>query len=83
MFFINPFKGLRPTKENASSVTIASTDHLSEDKKIELLTRNTFGSNNLYTNFTSLSGSVKKYGYYFFCNRKRGDGFRKNSDFYY
>ena len=37
MFFINPFKGLRPTKENASSVTIASTDHLSEDKKIELL----------------------------------------------
>jgi len=52
------------------------------NKKIELLTRNTFGSNNLYTNFTSLSGSVKKYGYYFFYNRKRGDGFRKNSDFY-
>ena len=45
------------------------------NKKIELLTRNTFGSNNLYTNFTSLSGSVKKYGYYFFYNRKRGDGF--------
>ena len=33
MYFINPFKGLRPTKENASSVTIASTDHLSEDMK--------------------------------------------------
>ena len=31
MHFINPFKGLRPTKENASSVTIASTDHLSEE----------------------------------------------------
>ena len=33
MHFINPFKGLRPTNENASSVTIASTDHLSEDMK--------------------------------------------------
>ena len=31
MYFINPFKGLRPTKENASSVTIASTDHMSND----------------------------------------------------
>ena len=24
MYFINPFRGLRPTKENASSVTIAA-----------------------------------------------------------
>ena len=31
MYFINPFKGLRPTKENAASVTIASTDHMSKD----------------------------------------------------
>ena len=31
MYFINPFKGLRPTKENASSVAISSTDHLSKD----------------------------------------------------
>ena len=31
MYFINPFKGLRPTEENASSVVITSTDHLSED----------------------------------------------------
>jgi len=29
MYFINPFKALRPTKENASSVSVASTDHLS------------------------------------------------------
>ena len=40
MFFINPFKGLRPTKENASSVTIASTDHLSENMKSDLLKKN-------------------------------------------
>ena len=31
MYFINPFKGLRPTKENASSVAVSSTDHLSKD----------------------------------------------------
>ena len=30
MHFINPFKGLRPKKEKASSITIPSTDHLSE-----------------------------------------------------
>ncbi len=30
MYFINPFKGLRPTENNASSVPIASTDHLSK-----------------------------------------------------
>jgi len=30
MHFINPFKGLRPTEEKASSVAITSTDHLSK-----------------------------------------------------
>ena len=30
MHFINPFKGLRPVEEKASSVTIPSTDHLSQ-----------------------------------------------------
>ena len=31
MHFINPFKGLRPTEKNASSVPITSTDHLSKE----------------------------------------------------
>jgi len=31
MHFINPFKGLRPTEEKASSVSIPSTDHLSQE----------------------------------------------------
>ena len=31
MYFINPFKGLRPTEEKASSVAITSTDHLSKE----------------------------------------------------
>ena len=48
MFFINPFKGLRPTKENASSVTIASTDHLSEDMKSDLLKKNPWSYLNVF-----------------------------------
>ena len=31
MNFINPFRGLRPNEEKASSVSIPSTDHLSEE----------------------------------------------------
>ena len=31
MYFINPFRGLRPNEEKASSVSIPSTDHLSEE----------------------------------------------------
>ena len=31
MYFINPFKGLRHKEEKASSVSIPSTDHLSEE----------------------------------------------------
>ena len=40
MYFINPFKALRPTKEKASSVAVASTDHLGEDGKKEHLKKN-------------------------------------------
>ena len=51
------------------------------NKKIELITRNTFGSNNLLTNFTSISFNEKKISFYGFTNYKKGDGFRKNSEF--
>lgn len=52
-----------------------------KNKKLELLTRNTIGSNNLYTNFTSASGTIKNLSYYSFINYKNGDGFRPNSNF--
>ncbi|WP_298503015.1 TonB-dependent receptor [uncultured Maribacter sp.] len=51
------------------------------NKSIELITRNTIGSNGLYTNFTSLGGTKKKFSYYAFFNFKKGDGFRPNSEF--
>ena len=52
MYFINPFKGLRPTEKNASSVPTTSTDHLSKEmvethrKKNPWSYLNVFGENN-------------------------------------
>ena len=51
------------------------------DKKLELITRNTIGSNNLFTNFTSLSSKGEKLNYYGYINYKKGEGFRTNSNF--
>lgn len=51
------------------------------NRLLEVQTQNTVGSNNLYTNFTSLSGTKNKLSYYAFFNYKRGDGFRDNSEF--
>lgn len=51
------------------------------DKKIDFVNRNTIGSYNLFTNFSSLSGTVGKFSYYTFYNFKKGDGFRPNSEF--
>ncbi len=51
------------------------------NKSIEVVVRNTLGSNRLYTNFTSLSGTKKNWSYYSFFNYKKGDGFRPNSQF--
>ncbi len=48
MYFINPFKALRPTKENASSVPIASTDHLSEDMQKDHLKKNPWSYLNVF-----------------------------------
>jgi len=51
------------------------------DKKLEIITRNTVGSNDLFTNFTSLSSKGQKLSYYGYFNYKKGNGFRKNSNF--
>ena len=50
-------------------------------KSLELISRNTIGSNKLFTNFTSLSGTKGKFSCYTFFNFKKGDGFRDNSEF--
>ncbi len=42
MYFINPFKGLRPKEEKAPSVVITSTDHLSKNIISDLKKNNPF-----------------------------------------
>ncbi|GAA4274464.1 TonB-dependent receptor [Aquimarina gracilis] len=51
------------------------------NKKIELVSRQSLGSFNLFTSFNSLSGTVGKFSYYTYFNYKEGDGFRPNSEF--
>lgn len=43
--------------------------------------RNTVGSNSFFNNFTSTDGTNKTVSYYAFINYKKGNGFRKNSNF--
>ena len=50
-------------------------------KKIELVSRQSLGSYNLFTSFNSISGTINKFSYYTYFNYKTGDGFRPNSDF--
>ncbi len=50
-------------------------------KKIELVSRQSLGSYNLFTSFNSLSGTINKFSYYTYFNYKKGDGFRPNSNF--
>ena len=49
MYFINPFKGLRPTKESASSVAITSTDHLSKEIVSEYKQKNQWSYLNVFS----------------------------------
>ena len=51
------------------------------NQKQEVVIRNSLGSNNLFTNFTSFKGSSGKFRYYSYFNFKQGNGFRKNSFF--
>ncbi|ETN97019.1 TonB dependent/ligand-gated channel [Zhouia amylolytica AD3] len=51
------------------------------DKKIEWVSRQTLGSNSLFTSFNSLSGTVGKFSYYTYFNYKEGDGYQDNSEF--
>ncbi|MDO6519768.1 TonB-dependent receptor [Zobellia uliginosa] len=51
------------------------------NKEIELISRQTVGSYNLFTSFNSLGGTVGKFSYYTYLSYKDGNGFRPNSNF--
>ena len=50
-------------------------------RRFGITTRQTVGSNGLFTSFNSVSGQVGALGYYGFYNYKRGDGYRPNAGF--
>ncbi len=52
-----------------------------QDKKLELVARQSLGSYGFYNAFTSASGTVNKLSYYTFFQYKRADGWRTNADF--
>ena len=52
-----------------------------EDKKIQVVSRQTAGSWNFFNTFNSVGGTVKKIQYYVFYQRKSGNGWRPNSEF--
>lgn len=52
-----------------------------ENRKLELVIRQSTGSFGFYNTFTSASGTVGKLSYYTFVQYKRGDGWRPNSHF--
>ncbi|MFC3809214.1 TonB-dependent receptor domain-containing protein [Lacihabitans lacunae] len=50
-----------------------------QDKKIELVARQSVGSFGFYNTFTSASGTLKKLSYYTFFQYKKSEGWRPNS----
>jgi Fe(3+) dicitrate transport protein len=52
-----------------------------KQKKASIVSRNTLGSNQLYTIYSAVDGVIGKFSYLSFINYKRGDGFRPNSIF--
>lgn len=52
-----------------------------ENKKIQLTSRQTYGSFGLFNSFNSVGGTVKKINYYTFYQYKQGDSWRPNSGF--
>lgn len=52
-----------------------------EDKKFELISRQTLGSFGLFNSFNSISGNKGKLKYYSYFQYKTGKGWRENSDF--
>ena len=52
-----------------------------KQKKASIVSRNTLGSNQLYTNYSAVDGTIGKFSYLSFINYKRGNGFRPNSIF--
>ena len=53
----------------------------SRDKKVEIETSNTAGSNGLLNSYNAVGGTVGKVNYYAYYRHRQGDGWRSNNQF--
>jgi Fe(3+) dicitrate transport protein len=51
------------------------------DAAFHFETKNAFGSDDLYTNYTAIDGTSGPFGYYVFYDHREREGFRENSDY--
>jgi Fe(3+) dicitrate transport protein len=51
------------------------------DVQFEFETKNLFGTDGLYQNYTNVDGTVGQFGYYAYFDHRQRDGFRTNSDY--
>jgi Fe(3+) dicitrate transport protein len=53
----------------------------SRDAQFHFMTKNAFGTDELFTSFTSIDGTIGQFGYYAYYDHRQRDGFRTNSDY--
>ena len=53
----------------------------SRDAAFHFLTKNSFGTDDLFTSYTSIDGTSGQFGYYAYYDHREREGFRVNSDY--
>jgi Fe(3+) dicitrate transport protein len=53
----------------------------SRDAQFHFLTKNLYGSDELFQNLTSIDGTIGQFGYYAYYDHREKQGFRENSDY--
>jgi Fe(3+) dicitrate transport protein len=51
------------------------------DAPFHFTTKNLYGTDELFQNFTSIDGTIGQFGYYAYYDHRERDGFRENSDY--
>jgi Fe(3+) dicitrate transport protein len=51
------------------------------DASFHFLTKNAYGSDDLFTSYTAIDGTVGQFGYYAYYDHREREGFRTNSDY--
>ena len=53
----------------------------SRDAQFHFVTKNAFGSDELFTDYTAIDGTIGAFGYYVYYDHRQREGFRANSDY--